>query len=81
MEIAKVAGVTLGLNYGVHYMAASAYNYLCVPHSATDILQSLVTTASPLCSMMLEVMRITQGNYATVLVTTATAVIAGALRS
>lgn len=80
MEVVKIAVATLGLNYGVHYIAATAYNYVCVPHSLNDLMHSLITTASPACSMLLHVMQTTQGNYATVLVSTATAIVAGALK-
>lgn len=81
MEIAKVAAATLGLNYGVHYLASMTYNYICVPHSVGEILHSLVTTASPMCGMMLQVMQTTQGNYATVLTTTVAAMVARGLSS
>lgn len=79
MELVKVAVATLGLNYGVHYLSASAYNYFCMPHSIGDVLHSFVTTASPVCSSLIQVTQVTQNNYATVLTATVAAVLAKTL--
>lgn len=81
MEVVKVAATTLGLNYGVHYVAARAYDYICVPHSLSGLLQSFVTTASPVCSAALQIMQVTQGNYATVLTSTVATLVARGLSS
>lgn len=81
MEVVKIASATLGLNYAAHYVAARAYDYICVPHSLAGVLQSFVTTASPVCSAFLQVMQVTQGNYATVLTTTVATLVARGLSS
>ena len=81
MDIVKTAVLALGLNYGVHYTSARVYDMLCVPHSIGDILQSLATTASPACGFLLNVMHVTQSNYASVLTVTLTASLTAALKS
>lgn len=81
MEVAKIAVVTLGLNYGVHHVSSMAHHYFCIPHSIGDLLQSLVTTASPACSVLVHVMQITQNNYGNVLMTSVASAVAGALKA
>jgi hypothetical protein len=76
----KTALLTLGLNYGVHYTSARLYDSLCVPHSLHGILQSLATTASPVCGFLLNAMTITQNNYAVVFTATLTTAIANTLK-
>ena len=73
----KTAFLSLGLNYGVHYASARLYDAVCIPHTFENILQSFVTTASPICSFLLNTMVATQSNYATV----ATVTIASSLTS
>lgn len=69
----KTAGLALAMNYGIHVSSSLAYGYVCVPHGVTDFLQSIVVTASPVCSTLLTVMQATQSNYATILTSTITA--------
>jgi hypothetical protein len=73
---AKVALLSLGLNYGVHYTSARLYDWVCVPHSVTELFTSLATTASPVCSFLLNTMTVTQNNYAVVMTSTVTALLA-----
>jgi hypothetical protein len=80
MDVAKVAMATVGINFSIHYAAAMLYNYVCVPHSVSDILQSLVATASPVCNGLLHVMYATQSNYASALTATMTALLSNSLR-
>ena len=67
------AGLALAMNYGVHTGSSLAYGYVCVPHGITDFLNSVVTTASPVCSTLLSIMQATQSNYATILTYSLTA--------
>jgi len=67
------AGLALAMNYGIHTGSSLAYGYLCVPHGIADFLNSVVTTASPICSTFLSIMQATQSNYATILTSTLTA--------
>jgi hypothetical protein len=50
--------------------ASFAYAKLCMPETVWGILQSAVTTASPVCSFVLNTMQVTQSNYAAVIATT-----------
>jgi hypothetical protein len=59
--------LSLGLNYGVHYASARLFDAYCVPHSLQEVFQSLITTASPVCSFLLNTMSATQNNYAAVI--------------
>lgn len=78
--VAKTALLSLGLNYGVHYTSARVYDSLCVPHSLSDVLQSLATTASPVCGFLLNIMTMTQNNYAVVLTSTLTTAVVHVLK-
>ncbi len=78
---AKAALLTLGLNYGVHYTSAKIYDAFCIPHSLSDVFQSFATTASPVCSFVLNTMVFTQSNYANVLTTTITSLVTTAIKS
>jgi hypothetical protein len=59
------------VNYGVHVGSSLAYHQVCVPNVVTlyDIAISLVTTASPVCSFLLNTMQITQNNFAVAVTT------------
>jgi hypothetical protein len=69
MALATV-GLTLAMNYGIHIGSSLAYGYLCVPYGIADFLNSVVLTASPVCSTLLTIMQATQTNYATILTAT-----------
>lgn len=73
--VVKTALLSLGLNYGVHYTSARLYDTYCIPHTFHEILQSLATTASPVCSFLLSTMTATQNNYAVVLTSVLTNVV------
>jgi hypothetical protein len=79
--VLKTAALSLGLNYGAHYASARLYDMYCVPHSFESVIQSLVTTASPACSFLLNTMTVTQQNYAVVLTTTVASVLTSALKT
>ena len=79
MALATI-GFALAMNYGIHTGSSLAYGYVCVPHGITDFLNSIVTTASPVCSTLLSIMQATQSNYATILTSTLTASLVRLLR-
>ncbi len=70
MAAVKTVAVALAVNYGVHMGASFAYAKLCMPDSVWGLVQSVVTTASPVCSFVLNTMQVTQSNYAAVIATT-----------
>ena len=80
MAAVTSAVVALGVNYGVHVVSALAYNKFCLPETLWDIAQSLVSTASPVCSVLLQTMTLTQNNYAVVLTTTLATTLAHSLK-
>ena len=77
----KTAGIAFGMNYVTHMATSHIYDSLCVVHSIWDIPQSIVSAASPVCSLVLNVMQVTQSNVATVLTTTIAATLAGVLKT
>ena len=67
MEIIARSLGAVGINYVVHFAAARFYDAFCVPHSFLEIAQTLVTTASPVCSTAINVVQLTQSNYASII--------------
>jgi hypothetical protein len=80
MDLWKTALAGMGLNYGIHVTAAWGYHTFCIPHSFWELAQSIVTTASPVCSFALSTMQVTQSNYAAMLSTTVLTGLTGILR-
>ncbi len=76
----KTASIALAVNYGVHVSSSLAFDQLCIPHSLWDLAQSMVATASPVCSVLLTTMQLTQNNVAVVLTTTLAASLSGILK-
>ena len=78
--VVKTVALALAANYGVHMATALAYGKLCVPGTIWDIAQSLVSTASPVCTMLLNTMSLTQNNYALAFTTTIAASLAAVVK-
>lgn len=72
--------LALGANYAVHVGSSLAYGEVCVPDSLWGVVQSFVSTASPVCSLLLTTMTTTQNTYAVLLTTTVAAALSGALK-
>jgi hypothetical protein len=70
MEVISKALMAVAVNYGVHFMSARFYDAFCVPHTLQEIAQTLVTTASPICTTAINVAHMTQSNYASVITIT-----------
>lgn len=49
--------------YLVHYAAANAYASLCTPLSLWGLIQSLLLTASPICTALLTVVQNSNNSY------------------
>jgi len=77
----KTAATVLALNYGAHVGSAYAYSKLCVPQDMWDVARSFVTTASPVCSFLLQTMQVTQNQFAVVISTTLAALTTAVLKS
>lgn len=65
-ELTKT-GLSLLLVYSTHYGTTKLYNVVCVPDGVGGYLMGLITTASPWCKFMLEVMKLTENQYSTVI--------------
>jgi hypothetical protein len=75
----KAVAATLAMNYGVHVGSSLAFQAVCVPHSIWDLAQTLVSTASPVCGVLLSTMQVTQNTVAITLTTTVAALVSRAL--
>jgi hypothetical protein len=78
---AKTAVTVLALNYGVHVGSSYVYSKVCVPQDMWDIARSFVTTASPVCTLLLNTMQVTQNNFMVVVTTTIASLTAAALKA
>lgn len=76
----KTAALAIALNYGVHVGSSYVYSTLCVPQTIWEIARSFATTASPVCSFVLNTMQVTQSNFAVVITTTVAAIVSGVLK-
>jgi len=80
LVFAKTTASVLGLNYVVHYAAATLYNSVCVPKTVWDIPTSLITVSSPACSFFINIMQLTQNNFVVLATTTVTSYLATVLK-
>ena len=69
MEAAAKAALAVLLNYAVHYVAMTAHNQMCMPHTLRELAQAMFLTASPACSALLTVGQHTQSAYASAITT------------
>lgn len=76
----QTAAMVLTINYGVHVGSSLLYDHVCIPHSVWEVVQSLVATASPVCSFLLNTMVATQTNYGVIVATTLTSALTSSLR-
>lgn len=60
-------GLSILLVYSVHYGTTKTYSMICVPSGVLGYLFGLVTLGSPWCKLMLEIMKITENQYSTVI--------------
>jgi hypothetical protein len=65
-ELTKT-GLSVLLVYSTHYGTAKLYNTVCVPDGFFGYLFGFVTTASPCCKFMLEIMKVTENQYSTII--------------
>jgi hypothetical protein len=65
-ELTKT-GLSILIVYSAHYGAAKSYNLICVPNGVLGFLFGFVTTASPWCKFILELMKLTENQYSTII--------------
>ena len=49
--------------FATHYVSSNLYSYMCVPMTLQGFLTSIVTTASPVCAGILNVMNLSSQSY------------------
>jgi hypothetical protein len=69
MEVVTKTALAIVLNYSVHYVSMSTHNWMCIPHSLSELAKSMFLTASPACSTLLTVGQHTQNAYASAVTT------------
>lgn len=57
------------ISYSAHYGVMRVYTYFCIPDGFYGFLQGLVTTASPICATLLNVVSHSHITYSTLIVT------------
>jgi hypothetical protein len=65
-ELTKT-GLSILVVYSAHYGATKTYNLICVPNGLVGFLFGFVTTASPWCKFLLELMKVTENQYSTII--------------
>lgn len=80
LEFAKTTASLLGLNYFVHYGSAAVYDMVCKPKTLWDIPYSIVSISSPVCSFVVNVMQLTQNNFAVIVGTSIASYLSTSLR-
>lgn len=60
-------GLSILLVYSTHYGATKSYSMICVPSGVLGYFFGLVTLGSPWCKLLLEIMKVTENQYSTVI--------------
>ena len=60
-------GLSILMVYSAHYGTTKFYNVVCVPDGFTGYLFGFITTASPWCKLSLELMKLTENQYSTII--------------
>ena len=63
------------LAYSSHYAATKFYNYACVPDSFVGYISGIITTGSPICQSVVQVISNTQVSYSSILLTSITRIV------
>jgi hypothetical protein len=65
-ELTKT-GLSILVVYSTHYATTKLYNVVCVPDGLSGFLFGFVTTASPWCKFMLELMKLSENQYSAII--------------
>ncbi len=65
-ELTKT-GLSILIVYSAHYAATKSYTLVCVPDGLVGFFFGFVTTASPWCKFILELMKLTENQYSTII--------------
>ncbi len=63
----KKTGLSILLVYSTHYGSTKLYNLVCVPDGLMGYMFGFVTTASPWCRLLLEIMKLTENQYSSII--------------
>jgi hypothetical protein len=63
------------LAYSSHYAATKFYNYACVPDSFLGYISGIITTGSPVCQSVVQVISNTQVSYSSIILTSITRIV------
>jgi len=67
MEILLKNASAALLAYSAHYAAMKFYNYACIPDGVVGYLSGLISTGSPVCQSVIQVISSTQVSYSSIL--------------
>ena len=73
--LAKIV-LTVFLTYGTHYGITKAYSEICIPNGLEGFLRGMLTTGSPVCTVVFNAMSHTQASYGTIVLTSLSSTIA-----
>lgn len=65
-ELTKT-GMSIVIVYSTHYGTTKLYNLVCVPNGVVGYLFGFITTASPWCRLLLELMKLTENQYSSII--------------
>jgi len=63
------------LAYSTHYAAIKFYNYACVPDGLVGYISGIITTGSPVCQSVVQVISSTQVSYSSMLLMSITRIV------
>lgn len=64
-ELVKT-GASIVMVYSAHYSSSKLYSLICVPSGIGGYFMGFLTTASPWCRLLLEIMKLTENQYSTI---------------
>jgi len=76
MQALAKLSLTAILAYGTHYGITKAYSEFCVPDGLEGFLRGMLTTGSPVCTVVFNAMSHTQASYGTILLTSLSSTVA-----
>jgi len=68
--------LTAVLTYGTHYTITKAYSEVCIPNGLEGFLRGMLTTGSPVCSVLFNAMAHTHTSYGTIILTSISSAVA-----
>jgi len=72
MESLVKGAATVLISYTTHYAVTKLYSSLCVPDGFVGFVQGLVSTGSPMCAGAMEILKVTQTSYSSLIMLGAT---------